>query len=98
MKKYILFLLLIVISCSSGNVDYIKKQANEIWIQQGFAVVAYEGYQWGGCIGPYYGGAKVWYRLKKIPDNGLTYSGSLYRWGNEIHVYGPHAIDAIRPK
>jgi hypothetical protein len=90
-------LLLIGIGCSGANLDYVKEHANEKWAKQGFEIVDYEGYQWGkfGLWG--YGGAYVWYRLKKIPDNGITYSGCLQRWGDEVHVYGPKAIDAIRP-
>lgn len=101
MKKILLLLCLIfiVISCSARNRDYIMPKAEEIWKQQGFEIVAYEGYNWGqgGVFGCSYGGAEVWYRLKKIPDNGVTYSGYLYRWGKEIHVYGPKAIEAITP-
>lgn len=93
------FVLILFYGCSSGNLDYVKSRAEERWNKQGFQVVDYEGYQWGelGIFGLPYGGAYVWYRLKKIPDNGITYSGYLQRWGNEIHVYGPKAIDAIRP-
>jgi len=83
--------------CSYGNLDYVKERASEKWAKQGFEVVDFEGYQWGlGGIGPY-GGAKVHHRLKKIPDNGITYSGHLVRWGDNLDVYGPTAVDAIKP-
>jgi hypothetical protein len=89
--------MLFLVGCSSGNLDYVKDKAPEKWKTQGFEVVDYEGYQWGtGGINSY-GGAKVWHRLKKIPDNGITYSGYIQRWGDELHVYGPDAIDAIKP-
>ncbi len=87
--------------CSSSNVDELKTVAPDVWAKQGFETVAYEGYKFGpGGIPPLseYGGAKVWNRLKKVPDNGVTYSGSIQKWGNEYHVYGPEAIDAFRPK
>lgn len=100
MKRAIIFsFVLLLIGCSSGNLEHVKDRAEERWKSQGFEIVDYAGYQWGklGFWGIKYGGAKVWYRLMKIPDNGITYSGFLQRWGNEIHVYGPKAIDAIRP-
>lgn len=88
---------LFFVSCSAKNKQYVQERADQRWGEVGFEVVGYEGHQWGffGYFG--YGGAKVWYMLKKSPDNGITYSGYLVRWGDEIHVYGPHAKDAIRP-
>lgn len=83
---------------SSSNIAWVKERAAAKWRAQGFEVVDYEGHQWGtGGYGTPYGGAKVWHRLRKIPDNGITYSGYLERWGDELHVYGPTAADAIRP-
>ena len=92
-------ILLLVQTCSSGNLDYVKERADDRWRAQGFEAVDYEGYSWGmfGRWGNPYGGAHIWHRLKKIPDNGITYSGSIQRWGDELHIYGPKAIDAIRP-
>jgi len=79
--------------------EFLKSNATEKWVKQGFEVIDYEGWQLGfGIVGTSYGGARVWHRLRKIPDNGITYSGSLLRWGNEIHVYGPDAVEAIPPK
>ena len=82
-----------LVGCSPGNKEYLKERAVATWNQQGFEVVAYEGYQWGFWGFTKYGGASVWHRLRKIPDNGLTYSGHLVRWGDEIHVYGPKAVE-----
>ena len=76
-------------SCGYANIDSLKSNANEMWHQQGYQVIAYEGYQWGWWVGGRYGGAHAWYRLRRIPDNGLQYSGYLQNWGDEIHVYGP---------
>lgn len=83
-------------SCGYGNLDYVKDRAEDRWNSQGFGVVGYDGYQWGFWVGSY-GGAAVWYRLKKTTDNGIIYSGALERWGDEIHVYNVEAIDAIKP-
>lgn len=83
---------------ATENLDYVKQNAADKWSRQGFKVIDYEGYQWGwGLPGVAKGGAHVWYRLKRDPDNGIIYSGHLQRWGNEIHVFGPVAIDAIKP-
>lgn len=96
MKHFTLLLLLLITSCS-GNIDYVKDRSVEKWRKQGFEVIDYEGYKFGLYgFGPY-GGADVWYRLKKIPDNGLTYSGYIKRWGNELHVYGPKSVEGITP-
>jgi hypothetical protein len=50
-----------------------------------------------GQIAPHYGGACVFYTLKKIPDNGILYEGCLQRWGDELHLYELQAVDAINP-
>lgn len=101
MKEIFAIIVAILVSIfslfSSGNLDYVKEHANETWERYGFKVIAYEGYQWGFFGHNSYGGAKVWYRLER-PDNTITYTGSLQRWGDEIHIYGPIAIDAIKPK
>ena len=74
------------------NKEYVKERAPDKWAAQGYEVIDYEGFQWGIGIGPY-GGAKVWHRLKRVPDNGRTYSGYINRWGDELQVYGPHVND-----
>ena len=84
--------------CSPGNRAWLEPRACDTWRAQGFECVAMEGFQWGvGGFGTNYGGAQVWHRLRKIPDNGITYSGSVQRWGDTLQVYGPTAHDAIRP-
>ncbi len=99
---YLIVLLFIsfLVGCSSNNLQNTKDKAPEVWKQIGFKVVGYEGFQWGkwGIFGSTYGGACVWHRLEKIPDNGIAYSGYIQRWGNEYHIYGLYAIDAIRPQ
>ena len=84
--------------CSPANLDDVKAKAVARWREVGYEVVGYDGYEWGswGLFG--YGGAQVWYTLKRVPDNGILYSGYIQRWGDEYHIYGPHAIDAIRPR
>ena len=83
----------------TSNLDYVKQHSQEKWKAEGFDTVNYQGYEWGFrfILLPKYGGARVWYRLKKIPDNGITYAGYIQRWGDELHVYGPTACDAIKP-
>ena len=95
-----LFAILFALSltgCTSGNLDYVKDRAEARWKDYGMEVVTYEGFQWGFWGLNSYGGAHVWYRLRQIPDNGITYTGYLQRWGDELHIYGPKAIDAIKP-
>jgi hypothetical protein len=84
-------------SCSSQNIEYVKGCSSETWRAVGYEIIGYEGYQWGfwGWFG--YGGAHVWHSLKRTPDNGIIYTGHIQRWGDECHVYGPRAIDAISP-
>jgi hypothetical protein len=98
MKSAIVALALLTAACSPMNKDEVQKAAPAKWKAQGFEVVDYEGFEWG-FWGPFgYGGARVWHRLRKSPDNGITYSGYIQKWGDEYHVYGPIAQDAIRPR
>ena len=96
MKKLAALMLIAALAgCSASNVPDIKNHAAETWRQAGFQVVGYEGYQygsaqtWGGC---------VWYTLRRIPDNGITYDGCIAKWGDEYHIYALTALDAIKPK
>ena len=91
------FMLMGLYGCSSGNLDHVKEHGPEKWNEIGFQVVGYEGFEWGFWGLNHYGGAEVWWRLKRIPDNGISYTGYIQRWGNELHVFGPTATDAIRP-
>ena len=90
---------LLVAGCGFGNHDDVRLHADDVWKQSGFKPITYLGYSVGPVI-PFtpYGGAYVWYRLEKTPDNGIIYKGALQRWGNEYHVYRLCAIDAIRPR
>lgn len=102
MKEVLISVLFVIIlvfmTTGSFNREFVAEHAEAEWVAQGFEVVAYEGYQWGtGFRYTRYGGGKVWYRLKKIPDNGITYSGYIQRWGDELHVYGPNATEALKP-
>lgn len=98
----VLCALLIVGSCSiwtwptTNNLEYIKTNAPQRWKSAGFVISGYDGYTFGSGTGSY-GGAQVWYYLKKNPDNGIIYSGYLQRWGDEIHTYRLEAVDAIKP-
>lgn len=80
-----------------ANKDYVQAHAVERWESVGFRVTGYAGHQWGTGIGVY-GGARIWYYLEPIKPNGIHYTGYLKRWGDEpLQVYGPAAIDAIKP-
>lgn len=101
MKKIAMIcaLALSLTACSYGNKEDVKANAEETWKANGFQVVGYLGYEIGPVI-PFtnYGGAYVWYTLHKIPDNGITYTGALQQWGDEVHVYNIRAKDAIQPQ
>ena len=86
-----------MVACSSGNLDNVKDNAVEVFKNIDYEVVGYEGFHWGFWGFNSYGGAKVWYRLDKIPDNGISYTGYIQQWGDEFHIYGPWATDAIKP-
>jgi len=100
MKRFLLLVMVfsLLVGCSPGNLDYVKDNAAERWKGLGFEVVGYDGFMWGFWGFNSYGGANVWYVLRRIPDNGLTYGGYLQRWGDEIHMYHIQAYDAIRPR
>jgi hypothetical protein len=99
MRRHILFavMVLFVSSCSYQNLDYVKERAEKTWASVGYEIIGYEGFQWGVTFTGAHGGAKVWYSLKR-DNNGIIYTGFLQRWGDEIHVYGPNAVDAIKPR
>jgi len=90
--------LLCLSGCGSANRKYIEQRAQDRWREVGYRVVGYEGYQWGMWLGGKWGGACVWYQLETVEPNGIRYSGYLQRWGDELHVYGPEALDAIKPR
>ena len=83
MKLLIMFMLL---GCAR-NVDWVKERAVGRWNELGFEVVAYEGYTWSPLCG-----GDVWHILKRKDSPGIIYSGSLCKWGDELHMYGPRVI------
>jgi hypothetical protein len=82
--------------CSSANLEDTKVAACERWKAIGYKCGGYEGYQWGAWFGGSYGGAKVWHALKREEAPGIIYTGYVQRWGDEYHIYGPTAIDALK--
>jgi len=96
MKKLLIACALLT-GCSYANLDDVKAHAPAVWKQAGFTIIGYEGFQWGWLgVGPY-GGANVWYTLKREEAPGVIYGGYLYRWGDEYHIYAVRAYDAIKP-
>ena len=79
------------------NKESVKENSARVFESNQFEVIGYQGYSFRpfGWFG--YGGAHVWYTLKKIPDNGILYEASLQRWGDEYHIYNLKAKDAIKP-
>lgn len=82
---------------TSGNLEYVKERAEQRFDELDLEVISYEGYVWGFWGYNEYGGAHVWYMLKKKEDNGITYCGALQRWGDEIHLTRFRAYDALKP-
>jgi hypothetical protein len=79
--------------CSAHQVPDIKQHANEMFEKAGFKVVGYEGFQYGSILSPGFGG-RVWYILER---NKVTYEAYIAKWGDEYHIYGLQAKDAIAP-
>lgn len=92
------FLIIVHPGCTSGNAEWVKARAVDAFRANGFEVAGYQGWSMRGQISPTRGGACVWYTLKKIPDDGITYEACLQRWGDELHLYELRAIDAIKPQ
>lgn len=93
-----IFITMLAGGCGYANLDEGKAVSKARWHEMGYEVVAYEGFQWGLWFGGCYGGAKVWSALRAIPDNGIRYTGHISKWCDDgWHVYGPQAIDAIKP-
>jgi hypothetical protein len=90
-----MLLAMLLAGCSAHKVGDIKAHASEAWHQAGFEIIGYEGYQYG-TLGEF--GGCVWYTVRRVPDNGITYEGCLAKWGDEYHVYSLTALDAIKPK
>ena len=82
----VLFTVLASATGCARNVDYIKERAPARFAELGYESTAYEGYQWGIT------GGDVWYILKRADSPGVVYSGSLRRWGDELHFYGPRVV------
>lgn len=76
------------------NVEKIKLAAPKVWEDAGFKIRGYEGYNWGGMSGGY-----VSYILEKKEEQNpkILYTGFLYKWKDEYHIFRIKAIDAIKP-
>ena len=92
----IISFLLFISGCTKFNLDQVKESAGYTFQKNGFDIVGYQGYQFGLSYYPGYGGAMVWYTIKK-KSNGITYEAALQKWGGEYHIYNLSAIDAIKP-
>lgn len=97
MKRLTVILVLALSGCGYANLDDVKQVACKRWAEIGYQCVGYEGFQWGWWLGGSYGGAHVWHSLTRNQAPGIIYTGSIQRWGDEYHMYGPRAVDAIKP-
>ena len=83
---------------SYANIEETKENACQTWSKAGYTCIGYEGFQWGRWFGGKYGGAKVWHTLHRKENPTVIYTGFVQRWGEEYHLYGPKAVDAISNK
>lgn len=74
------------------NVDDCKEAADRTWAASGYEITGYERYLWSPI-----NGGDVWYLVQPKDRNGITYHGYLAKWGNEFHIYGLTALDALKP-
>jgi len=93
---FVFFTLSFLAIGTSANLEETKEAACSKWSEVGYKCVGYEGYQFGRWLGGGYGGAKVWHSLKRSEAPGIIYTGYIQKWGNEFHVYGPTATDAVK--
>jgi hypothetical protein len=93
MNKIIVLVALMSAGCAPANLQEVKEKSCQAWERVGFECIGYEGYQWGMWFGGGNGGDKVWNTLKRAESPGIIYSGSVQKWGDELHVYGPIAIN-----
>jgi hypothetical protein len=77
---------------ANTNVEKSKSAVSKVWEAAGYKIVGCEGYQ----IAPSQG-SSVWYIVRRIGDNSITYRGALTKWGDEYHIYNLRAIDALKP-
>jgi hypothetical protein len=99
MFKHVVIVLSLVTllgGCSSANLTEVKSKACQRWSEVGYTCVGYEGYNYGFWLGGNYGGADVWYTLKRAEAPNTIYTGYIRMWGDELHTYGPTAVDAIK--
>jgi hypothetical protein len=87
----VIFISIFIELCGcSRNVDDVKANAGETFLNNGFVVVGYHGYE----LSLIYGGI-VWYTLEK--GGGVTYQAAIVKWFDEYHIYCLEAIDALKP-
>lgn len=91
---FVLAIVIFLVIPTSNNLSDVKEVACSRFEEAGYKCVGYEGYQWGFGVGSY-GGARVWYSLKRDNTN-IMYVGYVQKWGDEYHIYGPTAVDAIK--
>lgn len=85
MKKLSIVVLLMLMGCSR-NVAFLKESGPQYLNDQGFKIIAYEGYK--NSIT----GGHVWYLLQRSDSPGIIYNGFIEKWFEEIHLYNLKAI------
>lgn len=84
--------------CSNSNFDYVREHARKTLSDNGFEIIGYQGYQWGGqrFLSPVYGGSVVWYTVTHKDSPGIIYDLALQRQDEEtIGIYSIKALNAV---
>ena len=66
------------------RVDEIKERAPAAISERGWAILRYEGYQWGAWSKH---GGKVWYHVKDRNHKNTYYRVHVTLWSGELHFY-----------
>ena len=76
----------------SYAVKDIEKRAPQWLSEQGFTIVAHEGFTYGLLTQP---GGCVWYLMTRGDDK-TVYNGCVSKWHNgELQLYGTRAVNAV---
>ena len=92
MKTIVILMMCVVLGGCGRNIEEAKRCGPVLAKQQGFEVVGYQGYN----LSVIYGGL-VWYTMRRVPDNGITYQAAFSPWFGECMMYSLEATDAIKP-
>lgn len=79
---------------TSGNIEYIKKEAPLHMAEKNWKILRYEGYEYGSWCNS---GGKVWYHVANIDNPSIQYRIYITLWRGELqYTYGaPEQLQRI---